>query len=422
MPEDMDIYMKKIKQRADETDNVMGKIKEDKMAELDKLRIENEMEEVRARLEENRAKIRESQKTGQVLAPQQAYNFAELLFAGRPPEEIKQIINSLTEEEIHKLAYMASAMNNNKLSEFREYMRQPSTSMKEVVEVVKLVTEIARPQQQQQGSAGEIAKSIVEAVKVGLEAGKAQNQPTQQTQDPMQIYKVVSEIIRPFQEETRAREKEANELRYKGLESKIINPVEYVKNIKTMASDLGMTSGGKSDVDLKLMEMAQTERLENRKIDYATQEREQKREDDKESTKQLYGLIGQVVGADGVVGKLAANLGSAAKTRIQAGSRQSDTRQGSNNPSLLRIGCPQCGKEFPIVKDSPQVACPNCSAVLALQQQTPQPQQPQVPQTQTQEQSSITQSTESQAPPPASESQPSVEGSQPAQEQPEQPK
>jgi LSD1 subclass zinc finger protein len=392
MPEDMDIYMKKIRQRAEETDNVMGKIKQDKMAELDKLRIDNEMEEVRARLEENRAKIRESQQTGQALAPQQVTNFAELLFAGRPPEEIKQIISTLTQEEIQKLAYMASAMNNNKLSEFREYMRQPSTSMKEVVDAIKIGTEIAKPQQQQQGSISDIAKSMAEMFKTGVEIGRGQNQPQQPQQNSLEMMKQYNDMfLKPVLDQLNSKDREMMTLRMNQIESKItqqVSPQEYIKQVKESANTLGLTGGGKTEIDLKLSEMAQTERLENRKIDWE----QQKHQEDKEGEKELYALFGKAI--DGPIADLTKSVGGAAAKRIEGGGRNPNT-QNRNNPQLTQIPCPQCNKPFSIITGAQQVVCPSCNAILGLQQ-SPPPQQAPSPPAQTQEQqlSEATQQTE----------------------------
>ena len=381
MPEDMDIYMKKIKQRADETDNVMGKIKADKMAELDKLRIDNEMEEVRARLEENRAKIRESQQTGQTLAPQQAYNFAEFLFAGRPPEEIKQIISTLTQEEIQKLAYMASAMNTNKLTELRDYMRQPSTSMKEVVEAIKIGTEIAKPPpQQSQGSISDIAKSMAEMFKTGVEVGRGQTQQQpQQPQDPMQIYKAVAEIVRPYQDDARAREKEANELRHRELESKIVNPADYIKNIKAMASDLGLTGGGKTEMDLKLEEMKQNRETDNRKIELEEKKWEYEKQNEGKTLDTITSTVKEVL--SGPIGKAIENLGAGAADRVRGGSQktgnmtqvQCPSCKGifAANPNLAVIGCPQCGAKL----EKQQAPSPT-PPIIPEPEPTPQPEQP----------------------------------------------
>lgn len=385
MPEDMDIYMKKIKQRADETDNVMGKIKADKMAELDKLRIDNEMEEVRARLEENRAKIRESQKTGQALVPQQAYNFAELLFAGRPPEEIKQIIDSLDEAALDKLSYLGAAMNGQQLSAFTQTLRRPETNVKDTIELVNTIVKMNQRPPDQQGITLQGVAALMK------EFREAQTHPQQQQpqQDPMQIYKVVTEMIRPFQEDARAREKEVNELRYKELESKIINPADYFKNIKAMASDMGLTGGGKTEADLKLEEMQQTERLETRKINLQEKELDHKLANEGKSIEQITDFVKTV--GEGPIGRAIENLGAGAADRVRgnapkAGNMtqvQCPSCKGifAANPNLAVIGCPQCGAKLEKQQAPPPTPpiTPEPQPEPQLQAEEPKPEQPQYP-------------------------------------------
>jgi len=359
MPEDMDIYMKKIKQRADATDNVMDKLKADRMADLDKLRIDAEMEEVKAKLEESRAKVRESQQTGQTLAPQQAYNFAELLFAGRPPEEIKEIINSLTEEEIHKLAYMASAMNNNKLSEFREYMRQPSTSMKEVVDAIKIGTEIAKPQQQQQGSVSDIAKSMAEMFKTGVEIGRGQTQPQQPQQNPFEMMKTYHEMfLKPVLDQLTNKDKELMTMRMNQIENKItaqVSPQDYIKTIKQTSQELGLSSQGKSEIDLKLEEMRETHDVQMATLGFETRKWEHQKDSEGKTIEQVKDLIKTVT--EGPVGKVLESLGDAGADKI----RGSPKRNSSN---IVQIACPNCRGKFQANDQLAKINCPLCGAEL----------------------------------------------------------
>ncbi len=369
MPEDMDIYMKKIKQRADETDNVMGKIKADKMAELDKLRIDNEMEEVRARLEENRAKIRESQKTGQALAPQQAYNFAELLFAGRRPEEIKQIIDSLDEAALDKLAYLGATMNGQQLGAFTQTLRRPETNVKDTIELVNTIVKMNQRPPEQQG----ITLQGIAALMKEVREAQAQPQQQQQQQDPMQVYKVVAEIVRPFQEEARAREKEANELRYKELESKIIHPRDYIKNLKAEASELGLTGGGKTEIDLKAKEMDQNREVDMRRIDIEEEDRRFKRENEGKTAEKIISGVKDIL--EGPAGEILKNLGNAGADRVR----------GSPKGNMTQVQCPSCRGVFMANPNLAAIGCPNCGAKLEKQQvPSPTPQNTPEPEPQTQ--------------------------------------
>ena len=193
---DTDVYMKKIRKRGSETGSVMEKIKSDRMAELDKMRVEAEMEEVKAKIAENRAKIRDAQTTGQPLQPGQAQNYLQMLFAGRKPEEVKEILSSLTEEEIDKLAYLTSAMSNSNLANFRGFLRQPSTGAKEVLEAVKTGVEVTKAQ-----SSGMDLKGIAEIFKAGVEAAKAQTPPQPQTSSHEKLLERALDEAKAWREE-----------------------------------------------------------------------------------------------------------------------------------------------------------------------------------------------------------------------------
>ncbi len=369
MPEDMDIYMKKIKQRADATDNVMDKLKADRMADLDKLRIDAEMEEVKAKLEESRAKVRESQQAGQALAPQQAYNLAELLFAGRPPEEIKQIINSLTEEEIHKLAYMASAMNNNKLSEFREYMRQPSTSMKEVVDAIKIGTEIAKPQQQPQGSISDIAKSMAEMFKTGVEVGRGQTQPQQPQPNSFEMMKQYHDMfLKPVLDKLDSKEQKMLKMRMNQIKNKItaqVSPQDYIKTIKQTSQELGLSSAGKGEIDIKIEEMRQAHDVDMAKLGFETRKWEHQKDSEGRTIEQVKDLVKTVT--EGPVGKALEALGEAGADKIRGSPKK-------NSSNIIQVTCPNCQGKFQGNDQLAKIYCPLCGAELQkATAPTPQP-------------------------------------------------
>jgi len=155
------------------------------------------------------------------------------------------------------------------------------------------------------------------------------------------------------------------------------NLMEYIKTGVNLRADVEKNVQGqqqisfqKSEIDLKLAEMGQLERLENRRIDVALEKHQEERDDQKT----LYGLIGKAI--DGPVADLTKNLGAAAKTRLERGSLKPNN-QNSNNPQLTQIPCPQCNKPFSIITGAQQVVCPSCNTILGLQQ--PPGQQPQAP-------------------------------------------
>ena len=119
--------------------------------------------------------------------------------------------------------------------------------------------------------------------------------------------------------------------------------------------------------NVKMKEMDGLEKLENKKIDFEVL----KWQEGRESEKQLYSLIGQITGADGIVGKLAQTIGEGAKTRLERGSQKP-------SPQVVEIPCPNCQNKFVAIKDSPTVICPTCKSILGLQSQ-PQAQAPEQP-------------------------------------------
>ena len=132
----------------------------------------------------------------------------------------------------------------------------------------------------------------------------------------------------------------------------------------------------KNMIDLKLAEMAQLERVENKKIDLT-----EKRHDEAiEERNQIYGIAKEVI--KGPVETVIRTLGGAAADKI---------RGHGEPPQLQDIVCPSCGKSFPIVSGSKTIVCPACRAVMGLTQppkaeaEQPPPQPNPIPQTEAQE-------------------------------------
>jgi len=116
----------------------------------------------------------------------------------------------------------------------------------------------------------------------------------------------------------------------------------------------------KAEIDLRLKEMEQRERqdnkwleLENKRLDWEMA----RHVEDKEDQKQLYGLIAKAL--DGPVADLTRNLGSAVAKRLEI-----------NTPSkeigTVKIKCLNCLKYFPIIVGQPMVVCPYCEAISKL--------------------------------------------------------
>ncbi len=147
MSKDPERFMKLIRQRKGPTGTVMDNIKNATVSELETLQLEEKMTAIRARVEENKKTIRESQKTGQPITQTQSTNYAALLFSGRSPEEVKQILTDLTPEHIQKLALMTSNMNAGQSNALMAMFAKPQTNVNDTVALIKTIVDMGRPQQ-----------------------------------------------------------------------------------------------------------------------------------------------------------------------------------------------------------------------------------------------------------------------------------
>jgi hypothetical protein len=132
----------------------------------------------------------------------------------------------------------------------------------------------------------------------------------------------------------------------------------------------------KNMIDLKLAEMGQLERIENKKIDLT-----EKRHDEAiEERNQIYGIVKEAI--KGPVETLTRSLGSAAADKI---------RGIPKAPQIVDVTCPACSRVFKADGDARVLICGFCGAQLQKQgspppqqpqpiPETPQPQQPSEPQ------------------------------------------
>lgn len=369
-----------IKKKKSGVAKILEERAEEQMQEYEQTKLER-------MIAEEKAKIQIVQKEGKTLEPKLASDFTARIFqlAEVDPAKAKGFIQSLDQEDLNKIAFLMSA-ESDRGSAFMNLARSPGTSVKELVELLKIM----RPD-----NGGTDLKGIAEVFKLGMEAAKSSVPQGQQT--PIEIFKMVKEFVEPFQQSLGQKDKELWEERMQRLQSQIVNPLEWYKTQKELMKEFGVTAGGKSELDLKILEMQQRERLDNRRLDWEAQIHQE----DKEGEKQLYTLIGKAI--DGPIAELTKSVGGAAAKRIEGGGGRH-----SNTPAITQISCPNCQTSFDIITGSQQVICPSCKAMMQLQTQ---PQRPQ-----TQEQPPATPPQETQAPPQASEVQQSSEASQTEQQ------
>lgn len=237
---------------------------------------------------------------------------------------------------------------------------------------MKIGVEVAKPQQQSQGSMSEMAKSLAEMFKVGVDIGKG-SQPQQPQQNSFEMMKQYHEMfLKPVLDQLNSKEKEMMTMRMNQIENKItaqVSPQEYIKQVKESANTLGLTGGGRTEVDLKLAEMGQTERFENRKLDLEEKKWEYEKANEGKTIEQVTNAV-KVIG-EGPIGRILENLGSGVGERLKTG-------KNNNAPQLVKIQCPNCFGQFSVNPALPQVSCIHCGSMLqAKPQSVPQSQEPQ---------------------------------------------
>lgn len=125
------------------------------------------------------------------------------------------------------------------------------------------------------------------------------------------------------------------------------------------ATNLQATSNQKTEIDVRLAEMAETERLENKKLDWEMM----KHQEAKDSEKQLYGII-KDIGVP-LAQKLTTAAGGAAVRKIE----------GQPKPiNIIDVPCPKCQQPIKTVEGTKQIVCQSCGTVLEALQTQPQPQ------------------------------------------------
>lgn len=134
-----------------------------------------------------------------------------------------------------------------------------------------------------------------------------------------------------------------------------------------------------NEYSLKLTEVQQLGELERDRLHWEMQKHHEAREDQRESTGQIFGIIKEAV--KGPVGDLTRAVGSAAARRIE----------GGGGAKTSKAQCPICQGTFPVNPLLKEIQCPLCGAKLSPQP----PQQPQ-PQGQIQEQQTENQPSPSQ--------------------------
>ncbi|MCJ7633800.1 zinc-ribbon domain-containing protein, partial [Candidatus Bathyarchaeota archaeon] len=144
---------------------------------------------------------------------------------------------------------------------------------------------------------------------------------------------------------------------------------DYIKQVTESAKALGLSGGGKSEIDLKLEDMRQGRDLDNRRIDLEEKKWLYEQENSGKTMEQVTNLIKTV--GEGPIGKAIENMGSGVGERLKTG-------KNNNSPQLIKIQCPKCYGQFSVNPALQTVSCTHCGAVLQSTPPTPQS-QPELP-------------------------------------------
>lgn len=330
---------------------------------------ELETSKIQRMLEEEKNRIAELQRTNQPVPHGEAQNFVEMMFKGRSAKEIKEILDEIGTDQVDKLSMMAAAMNAGSFQNLQTFMRQPGTSGKDIVDAVRTGAELSK--QQSPGAGGsvtEIAKAMADMFKTGVELGRGQKNQPQESGTDKYLNMLIEELKLARQENQRERE------------LKLEKEIDQIKNrpsaMDELASDAqkiakyrilfgGVDQGTANEYTLKKEEMQQTERLENKKLDFEMDKWKYEKENSGKTIEQVKDLVKTVT--EGPVGEVIKNFGSAGADRLRGGT-------AAKTPSnIVTVKCPNCGGTFPANGQLPTLTCPLCGVTLeAPNQPTPQ--------------------------------------------------
>lgn len=356
---DTDVYMQKIRKRASETGTVMEKIRTDRMAELDKMRIDAEMEDVKAKIEASRAKAKIAQQASQPTVTTQ--NFASTLFAGRNPQQVKEILDGLGEEQIQKMVLIANASNPNSQAMLMNLLSQKGTSVNDTVQLVKTIVEMNRPQTpQQQGITLAGMASLITALDKRNKQTQTQNQP-----DPyIELFKSTLNELQEQRKHSQQQEMLRIRKEMADLRSRPSAMAELASDAKKYETYKKMF-GGEQRVDeiaLRLEAMKQSERQDDRKLNWEME----KYKMEKESTGQLIEGVKGIF--QGPVGKAIEAIGGGAADRVRGGAK------GQEGAKIVKAKCPNCSSTFDVNASLDSVQCPMCGSTLSKEK--PREQEP----------------------------------------------
>ena len=342
--------MKKIRNRASKAGTVMEKIAQDRMAELDKLRVQAEIDEVKAKMAESQQKTRQATQGGQ---QQGRPNYLQTLFVGKTPEQINQILEKLTPEKVQMLQLMSA--DPNQAATLTQLIGK-QTSVNDTIQLIKLITDMNNPRNQ--GFTMQGMAALIKALK-GEEKGSSM--------------KDAIALVKPIYEAIGQGNSKAYELHIKRLEERVKSTpsmAEQIQHTKALATSLGLTSTNKQpEFDLKLEDMRQGHDLDMERIRWE----QQKYMLESEKERDKWGAIQQTFAPILQMNAPAIREGvkGLARTVGQSFTGQPEQPANPNAPPQQQIAsfeCPKCKAQLnvPIPPNAPEevpIKCPKCGTV-----------------------------------------------------------
>jgi hypothetical protein len=215
---------------------ILEREKKERASELERLKIERMVEEERKRIQELKGE-------GKPVETKLASDFLSsvLQMANVDPKKAAEFIKELGEEDVRKMSILMAA-GGNTAAAFMALAKSPSTDVKTMIEIAKLM----QPQQPGQPAQPAITLEGVAAVfKTAFELAEKKAPPAPEPKASITtMIKDVMDTVKPFYDALAQKDREVFDLRLKQLESRIVDPREWYESVKADAEALGYVRPG----------------------------------------------------------------------------------------------------------------------------------------------------------------------------------
>lgn len=295
------------------------------------------------------------------------------MFVGKTPTEIDEILSKLTPEAINRLQLLVAKLDPtanliaSATAQSPQAVRTES-EFEKAIAIIKLMKEMQPPAPapapaQQQITVTDIVK-IIEMVNSNKGGGQMSS---------FDALQKAADIYKPFLEAGSQKDKEIFNLRMKELENKLPqDPIETIKYVKEVAKDLGLSSGQRTEVDLRLEQMKQDREVDMKRLDWEQRKYEMEQDADVAKWEQ----IGKIL--QGPIGQAIQGIGNAGADRVRGGNSGAPRKTG-RQPTAVQTQCPNCQHVIYVDAEADTAICGQCGAILQ-KQGVPTPQSAQQPQ------------------------------------------